>query len=111
MTARGLICHTILLSALAAIQPAYAEAPVASAAGDATSKPDLWSFLPVRPVLPPAVVPAEHVESPVDAFILAKLNEHGLTFSETADKRTMLRRATFDLTGLPPTPDEMEAFL
>src|SRR5690348_7461364 len=111
MIARGSIRHTLLLLALVATQPTHAEAPNASAADDSSSKTDLWSFQPVRPVFVPALSAAENVESPVDGFILARLNERGLTLSTPADKRTLLRRATFDLTGLPPTPDEMEAFL
>jgi hypothetical protein len=47
----------------------------------------------------------------VDAFVLAKLADHNLTLSAPADKATLLRRVTFDLTGLPPTPDELAAFL
>jgi hypothetical protein len=70
-----------------------------------------WAFK--RPVRPP--VPAVHdggrVRNPVDAFLLAKLEAVGLTFASPADKRTLLRRVAFDLTGLPPTPDEVGAFL
>jgi len=70
-----------------------------------------WSFQPVRDVMPPAVRAANWPQSPIDRFILARLEERGLTPCEPADKRTLLRRATFDLTGLPPSPDEIEAFL
>jgi hypothetical protein len=71
----------------------------------------LWSFRPVRSVPLPAVKDGEWVKSPVDAFILAKLEAHGLRPSPAADRRTLIRRATFDLTGVPPTPEEINAFL
>ena len=66
---------------------------------------ELWAF---RPVAEPAVPPGP---SPVDACINAKLAEKGLTPAPPADKRTLLRRATYDLTGLPPTPAEVNDFL
>jgi mono/diheme cytochrome c family protein len=70
-----------------------------------------WSFgRPVRPAVP-AVKEAGRVRNPIDAFLLAKLEEKGLTFAPDADKTTLLRRVTFDLTGLPPTPAEIDAFL
>ncbi len=67
-----------------------------------------WSFRPLTRVEPPAVPPAA---SPIDAFLQAKLAEKGLVPAPPADKRTLLRRATFDLIGLPPTPEEMDAFV
>ena len=54
---------------------------------------------------------ADRVVNPVDAFLLAKLEAKGLSYSAEADKLTLLRRMTFDLTGLPPTSAEMAAFL
>ncbi len=67
---------------------------------------DWWSLKPLnKPVLPSGDAP-----HPVDRFILAKLQEKGLRPSATADARTILRRLTFDLTGLPPTPEELAAF-
>ena len=72
---------------------------------------DLWSLQPVREVAPPAVRYESWTNGPIDRFILARLEEAGLMPSEPADKRTLLRRATFDLTGLPPSPEEIEAFL
>ncbi|MEY4484371.1 MAG: hypothetical protein RL693_1823, partial [Verrucomicrobiota bacterium] len=67
-----------------------------------------WSFAPLVRVEPPA---APQAASPVDAFIQAKLKANGLSSAPPADKRTLIRRATFDLTGLPPTPQEVGAFL
>jgi hypothetical protein len=70
-----------------------------------------WFFQPLRPVEPPAAGAAERVRTPIDAFLLAKLREKGLTFSPEADRLTLLRRASFDLTGLPPAPADVAAYL
>jgi hypothetical protein len=70
-----------------------------------------WSLQPVRRVEPPVVKNQSWSEHPIDRFVLAKLEEHGLQPTTRADKRTLLRRATFALTGLPPTPDEIHTFL
>ena len=70
-----------------------------------------WAFKPpVRPAVP-AVRNAPWVRTPVDAFVLAKLDAAGLKPLPEADKLTLVRRVTLDLTGLPPTPAEVEAFL
>ncbi|MFN0050548.1 MAG: DUF1553 domain-containing protein [Planctomycetales bacterium] len=70
-----------------------------------------WSFQPVRRAAPPNVKTPDWSEHPVDRFVLAKLEEHGLPPSPPADKRTLLRRVTFTLTGLPPTAEEISAFV
>jgi hypothetical protein len=70
-----------------------------------------WTFQPVRRVPVPAVRDTAWPRSAVDRFILTGLEAKGLTPARPADKRTLLRRATFDLTGLPPTPAEIDAFL
>ncbi len=70
-----------------------------------------WAFQPVRQPPLPAVRDAGWVKSPLDHFVLAKLEAKGLRPVAPADKRTLLRRATFDLIGLPPTPEEIDAFL
>jgi hypothetical protein len=72
---------------------------------------DFWAFRPPRPIAVPAVRHAGCVRNPLDAFLLRKLEQKGLTFSPEADRATLLRRASFDLTGLPPTPAEADAFL
>jgi len=69
-----------------------------------------WAFQPVNKTGPPVVQHQERVHTPIDAFILAELEKRELTFAAVADKRTLLRRATFDLIGLPPTPEEIDAF-
>jgi cytochrome c553 len=70
-----------------------------------------WSFQPVA--VPP--VPGQHdsawAKTPIDHFVLAKLEEKHLRPVEAADRRTLIRRATFALIGLPPTPEEIDAFL
>ena len=69
-----------------------------------------WSFIkPVRPELP-AVRNAKLMKNPIDAFIIAKLDEHQLDFSPEADRYALIRRLALDLTGLPPTPEEADAF-
>ena len=86
--------------------PVDNEAPIKGTAQMEAAK-TLWSLQPVKNAPPPAVQdPAHWVKSPIDQFILAKLEEKKIVPSPLAGKRTLLRRATFDLTGLPPThPD------
>ncbi|MFO0852160.1 MAG: PSD1 and planctomycete cytochrome C domain-containing protein [Gemmataceae bacterium] len=76
----------------------------------ASAGSDHWAFRPVQAPGVPAVKHAGWVRTPVDAYILAKLESRGLTPSPAADKRTLLRRVYFDLIGLPPTWDESRAF-
>jgi mono/diheme cytochrome c family protein len=70
-----------------------------------------WSYQPVKRPAIPTVKEAAWVKNPIDAFIAAKLEERGLTPSKPADRRTLIRRVSFDLIGLPPTPEEVEAFV
>jgi hypothetical protein len=70
-----------------------------------------WSFQPIADPLPPPVRHAGWAKGPLDDFVLAKLEANGLTPSQPADKRTLIRRATFDVIGLPPTTEEIDAFL
>jgi hypothetical protein len=71
-----------------------------------------WAFQPVTdPALPPQPNDDGWVKNEIDQFVLAKLREAGLTPSATADRVTLIRRVTFDLIGLPPTPDEVAAFV
>ncbi len=70
-----------------------------------------WFYQPLQRPTPPSFTATDRVRTPIDAFILAKLREKGLSFSEDADRTTLLRRVTFDLTGLPPTQKELDDFL
>ncbi len=72
---------------------------------------DLWAFHPLaEPSLPP-VVDTSWPRTPLDNFILARLEQEGLSPAEPADRRTWIRRVTFDLIGLPPAPEEVAAFV
>ncbi len=70
-----------------------------------------WAFIPPEPVPVPAVDHADWVRNPIDHFILRALEKAGLEPSPAADKTTIARRLAFDLTGLPPTVDEIDRFL
>ncbi len=70
-----------------------------------------WAYQPVLLPAPPAVKNAKWIQSPLDNFVLAKLESKRLKPSPRADKRTLIRRATYDLIGLPPTPAEVDAFV
>ncbi|MFO0964260.1 MAG: DUF1549 and DUF1553 domain-containing protein [Gemmataceae bacterium] len=103
MTRRSLcLCFAVLLLAL----------PIsAQPKGD---EPLWWSLRPLAKPAVPAVGWDKHKAwplNPIDHFILATLKEKGLEPAPAAERRTLLRRVTFNLTGLPPTPDEMDAFL
>ena len=73
-----------------------------------------WAFRPIElPPLPSVDSAADkhRVRTPIDSFILYQLHQQGRTFSNDADKRTLIRRASFDLIGLPPTPEEVASFV
>ncbi|MEM7387470.1 MAG: DUF1549 domain-containing protein, partial [Verrucomicrobiota bacterium] len=67
-----------------------------------------WSY---QPLTKPSVPDADEKTTPIDAFLLKDLTAKGLTPNKRADKRTLIRRATYDLTGLAPSPEDVEAFL
>jgi hypothetical protein len=70
-----------------------------------------WAFQPIQKPEEPAVKNTGWAKGVVDRFVLSKLEQKGLQPVEAASKTALIRRATFDLTGLPPTPDEVDAFL
>src|SRR5206468_5728583 len=72
---------------------------------------EFWSFRPPTAQARPAVKNKSWPSQPLDYFVLARLEQTNLSPSPEADQRTLVRRVTFDLTGLPPTPEEVEAFL
>ncbi len=74
------------------------------------SRREFWSFRPLANPSPPAI-DAPWVRNDIDRFVLARQREQGLTPNGAADRRTLIRRATLDFTGLPPTPAEIEAFV
>ena len=87
--------------------------PLALAPGPIISDDDreYWAFQPVKRPAVPNEVDNRKVRTPVDAFLLKSMTKQGLTFAPEADRRTLIRRVTLDLTGLLPTPQEVEAFV
>jgi mono/diheme cytochrome c family protein len=75
--------------------------------------PDWWSLQPIRPVTVPALHGSDRAwaRNPIDAFILARLRASGIAPAPQADRHTLIRRVTFDLIGLPPSPEAIEQFL
>jgi hypothetical protein len=69
-----------------------------------------WAFVPPRKAPPPAVTRAGWTENPIDRFVLARLEAQGLTPSPPADRYALIRRVYLDLIGLPPAPEEADAF-
>ena len=72
---------------------------------------DWWSLQPIRRPVPPTITGRSHNSNPVDQFVLARLARHRLDFNPPVDRRGYLRRVTFDLIGLPPTPEQLATFL
>jgi len=75
-----------------------------------SDKANLWTFKPATKPTPPAVKNEKWVRNPIDRFILAKLEQEKLSPSPEADRRTLIRRLSFDVAGLPPTPEEVREF-
>jgi hypothetical protein len=92
-------------------ESAAAVAPVKGAFDLEKRKREHWAWGPVRPQTPLAIKDTSWPRGPVDRFLLARLEEKGLTPAPETDRRTLLRRLCFDLIGLPPTPAEVEAFV
>ncbi len=70
-----------------------------------------WFYQPLSRAEPPRVKALDRVSNPIDSFLLAKLEANGLSYAKQAGKLALIRRATFDLHGLPPSPQEVEAFV
>jgi hypothetical protein len=86
-------------------------APSASAPAANAGAPRAWAYTPVRQPALPAVKAKTWVRTPIDAFVLAKLEDKGLAPSPDADRATFIRRATLDAWGLIPTPEDVAAFV
>jgi len=82
-----------------------------ASAGRTRATASHWAFQPVERPAPPAVQNAEWARNPIDRFILAKIEEKNLTPSAEADRRTLIRRVSLDLLGLPPSPEQVQQFL
>jgi len=86
--------------------------PVETAHGETGNPEDHWAFQPISKAAPPSVATApDWCRTPVDAFILSKLEAAQLSPSPPADRRTLIRRVFYTLTGLPPSPEEVEEFV
>ncbi len=85
--------------------------PVGQTTLKTSPEPSWWSFKKLRRPSVPRAADPQSIANPIDAFILAKLQEKGLRPAPRADKQTLLRRAYFDLTGLPPAPEQTDRFL
>ncbi|MCH2203285.1 MAG: PSD1 and planctomycete cytochrome C domain-containing protein [Fuerstiella sp.] len=70
-----------------------------------------WAYQPVKLTAPPEVTQQDWVRNPIDQFVLARLEAEGMTPSPAADRATLIKRLYYDLNGLPPTPEEVDAFL
>jgi hypothetical protein len=108
--AKRLLCTRRAGSVLLALTM-FASSLVARANDPTDGGGRFWSFDPPRRPSVPAVRASDRVRTPIDAFVLAKLEENGRTLSPDADRLTLFRRAALDLTGLPPSPADLEAFL
>jgi len=87
------------------------DAPKAGGYVISPEKREFWSFQPIRKPGLPAVRNTGWARNAIDRFVLAKLEQKGIAPIEEADRTTLIRRATFDLTGLPPAPEEVDAFV
>ena len=87
--------------------------PEVLAVGNTFTEEELkhWSFQPIIKPEVPSVAHQDQVRTPIDAFLLKKLESQELSYSVQADRETLIRRVTFDLTGLPPTPEAIDRFL
>jgi hypothetical protein len=87
--------------------------PESLAAGDTFTDEERahWSFQPIRRPAVPTVHNPELVRTSIDAFLLSRLQSHNLSFGPEADRATLIRRLSYDLTGLPPTPEAVDRFI
>jgi hypothetical protein len=117
---RSLLVDRILTQDLELVMPQpethlfltdYEKAMLVRWVEDGAKYKDHWAFIPPTAIEPPKVELVDKVSNSIDNFVLAKLEVEGLQPSVSADKETLLRRLSFDLTGLPPTTKEIELFV
>ncbi|TYC54450.1 DUF1553 domain-containing protein [Zoogloea oleivorans] len=112
MRVRNGVCVAVLLAVTSsAIGAELEKKPAAAAATGKSAVPNGWAYLPVKNPEAPAVKQGKWVRTPVDAFVLARLEEKGIKPSAETDRATFIRRATLDAWGLLPTPEEVKAFV
>lgn len=109
MTLVRFFALTLVSSAFAA--DTTPPAPVAKKDVFTAAQRKYWAFQPVRRVNPPALKSGVRPANPIDAFLRSRLEAKNITPVGPADRITLLRRVSFDLTGLPPTPEEVDAFV
>jgi len=111
------VARRVAMAGIAALAAALALLATPAGATEPKFKQGDWPFQPLAPAATPTIADAAPapgrawVKNPIDAFVLARLQKDGLCPSRPADKLTLLRRVTFDLVGLPPTPAEQDAFV
>jgi hypothetical protein len=105
------VCNTLTIIALSAVVFALASNSVARATDARSANRGHWAYQKTVAPPVPEIKNASWASNPIDAFILSKLENAGLEPARSADRRTLIRRAYFDLIGLPPTPREVEEFL
>src|SRR4051812_3209453 len=111
---RSVLKSLLPILAGAAVWAGAAELPVAPLGTYKPLERKYWAFQPRKDVIPPPFTSAADkawVKTPIDAFLLAGLKKAGLKPAPQADRITLICRITYDLTGLPPTPEEVEAFV
>src|SRR5262245_57448468 len=107
-TRGGMMRRLYLVLALSFIATSISSAQTK---GFTDAQKSFWVFQPVKNPAVPAIRNKAWMKNPIDAFVLAKLEEKQLEPNKPADKLTLLRRATIDMTGLPPTEQEITAFI
>jgi Protein of unknown function (DUF1553)/Protein of unknown function (DUF1549) len=107
----GLLVCALGTAAVVASDPAPSKPKLAPPESFGRDELGHWAYQPVKPAIPPAVKGADWVRNQIDRFVLAGLEEMGWKPSPEADRPSLIRRVTYDLTGLPPTLAEVDAFL
>ena len=97
--------------AMGAADPRTIESRAGPRVIDFAAAREFWSFQPIVRHVPPEVTKTSWVRSPIDRFVLARLDERGLEPVKRSSRRMLIRRAMLDVLGLPPKPDEVDAFL